>query len=238
MELVPFRFFSSPSAGEPSPARSATVFHFGYAGVFNYRLLFQPPFVEQFNSREEGYEGLQRMKRSLTAICFFTLPFWASGCGATPDPGVPEIPRSEMPSAAKGAQNGLPSDASRYDLARDEARGGHTLEKHVGRSDQELRERLDRERSISAASTWTNREVAEETVAQALRAERDKIARWQERGYRRPNLALHFDAGRVIGRSMRHGDESSSSATEAVIVLKADGPNSFYVLTSYPEDRR
>jgi len=178
------------------------------------------------------------MKRLLTAVCFFTLLFWVSGCGAAPNPGLPEIPRGEMPSAAKSAQNGPPADAARYDLASDEARGGHTLEKHVGRSDQELRERLDRERNISAASTWFNREIAEETVAQALRAEHDKIARWEERGYRRPNLALHFEASRMIGRSMRHGDESSSPATEAVIVLKADGPNSFYVLTSYPEDRR
>ena len=200
--------------------------------------LFQPPFAKQFRSREEAYEGLQRMKRSLTTICFFTVLFWAGGCGATPDPEVPEIPRGEMPRAAKSAQNAPPADPSRYDLARDEARGGHTLEKHVGRSDQELRERLGRERNISAASTWTNRELAEETVAQALRAERDKIARWEERGYRRPNLALHFDAGRVIGTSMRHGDESSSSTTEAAIVLKADRPNSFYVLTCYPEDRR
>jgi hypothetical protein len=143
-----------------------------------------------------------------------------------------------MPGAAKSAPNGPPDDAARYDLARDEARGGHTLDKHVGRSDQELRERLDTERNISAASTWTNREVAEETVGRALRADHDKIARWEERGYRRPNLALHFDAGRVIGRTMRHREESSSPATQAVIVLKADGPNSFYVLTSYPEDRR
>jgi hypothetical protein len=178
------------------------------------------------------------MKRRITAICFFTLLFWASGCGAAPDSGLPEIPRGEMPSAAKSGQNGPSDDAARYDLARDEARGGHTLDKHVGRSDQELRERLDRERNISAASTWTTREVAEETVGQALRAERDKIAHWEERGYRRPNLALHFDAGRVIGRSMRHGDERSSPSTQTVIVLKADGPNSFYVLTSYPEDRR
>jgi toxin YxiD len=178
------------------------------------------------------------MKRWISAICFLGLLLWISGCGAAPDPGVSEIPRGEMPTAAKSSQNDPSDDAAGYDLTRDEARGGHTLEKHVGRSDQELRERLDRERNISAASTWTNREVAEETVAQALRAERDKIARWEERGYRRPNLALHFDAGRVIGRSMRHGGESSSPATQAVIVLKADGPNSFYVLTSYPEDRR
>jgi CDI toxin RNase A-like protein len=178
------------------------------------------------------------MKRWTMAVWFFAVLFWVAGCSAPHDPGLPEIPRGETPSAAKNTPNGSRDDAARYDLARDEARGGHTLEKHVGRSDRELRERLDQERNISAASTWTNREVAEETVGHALRAERDKIARWEERGYPRPNLALHFDAGRVIGSSMRHGDETSSPATQAVMVLKADGPNSFYVLTSYPEDRR
>jgi hypothetical protein len=178
------------------------------------------------------------MKRWIPAISLIALLVWISGCGASPDPGVPEIPRGEMPSAAKSAPNSPPDDAARYDLARDEARGGHTLDKHVGRSDAELRERLARERNISAASTWTNREVAEETVGQALHAERDKIAHWEERGYRRPNVALHFDAGRVIGRSMRHGDENSSLSTQAVIVLKADGPDNFFVLTAYPEDRR
>ena len=178
------------------------------------------------------------MNRSINAACFFVLLFWISGCSSSPGPGLPEMPRSEMPSTAKSGPNSPRDDATRYDLARDEACGGHTLDKHVGRSDQELRERLDRERNISAASTWTSREVAEETVAQALRAEQNKIARWEGRGHPRPNLALHFDARRVIGRSMRHEDDGSSPATQAVIVLKADGPNGFYVLTSYPEDRR
>jgi Bacterial CdiA-CT RNAse A domain len=180
------------------------------------------------------------MKRWIPASSFIALFVWISGCGAPPDPGVPETPRGKMPNAERRAPSASPSaeDSSRYDLARDEARGGHTLDKHIGRSDAELRERLDREHNISAASTWTNREVAEETVDQALHAERGKIARWEERGYRRPNLALHFDAGRVIGRSMRHGDESSSPSTQAVVVLKADGPDNFFVLTAYPEDRR
>ena len=178
------------------------------------------------------------MKRRVIAIPLFALLFWLSGCGVSPGRGLPEIPGGEIPSAAKSAADGSRDDAARYDLARDETRGGHTLDKHVGRSDEELRERLDRERNTSAASTWTNREVAEETVGQALRAEHHKIARWKERGYPRPNLALHFDAGRVIGRSMKHGNESSSPSTQAVIVLQADGPDSFYVLTSYPEDRR
>ena len=39
------------------------------------------------------------------------------------------------------------------DLVADEAKGGHTLARHVERTDAQLRERLERERNISAAST-------------------------------------------------------------------------------------
>src|ERR1700736_2322490 len=107
------------------------------------------------------------MNRWITAIYCLGLLFSISGCGASPDSGLSEIARGEMPSATTRAPNGPPDDTARYDLARDEARGGHTLDKHVGRSDSELRERLDRQRNISAASTWTNCEVAEEAVGQA-----------------------------------------------------------------------
>jgi hypothetical protein len=127
--------------------------------------------------------------------------------------------------------------ADRYDLRRDEQRGGHTLKKHVGRTDEELQERLRRERNISAASTWTDRETAEVTVAEALRVERGRIDKWMGRGYPRANLALHYDAGQTIGRSLRRGEEQTVACTSAVIVLRADGPDSFFVLTTYPEAR-
>ena len=130
----------------------------------------------------------------------------------------------------------MPADSDRYDLSHDEDRGGHTLRKHVGRTDDELRERLARERDISAASTWTDRAAAEQTVAAAIRAEHGKIENWTRRGDRRPNLALHFDARRVIGRSVVRGSEQSEPCTRAVIVLRADG-GGFYVLTTYPEAR-
>ena len=125
----------------------------------------------------------------------------------------------------------------RYDLARDEERGGHTLKKHVGRTDEQLEERLRRERNISAASTWTDRDSAERTVAEALQAERNRVEKWMGRGYPRANLALHYDAGHTIGRSMQRGSEHTVDCTSAVIVLRADGPDSFYVLTTYPEAR-
>jgi toxin YxiD len=163
----------------------------------------------------------------LTAVGCLFLP----GCGQKPaSEAWSEQPRESARTEASRA----PTTAERYDLSRDEERGGHTLRKHVGRTDDELRERLARERDISAASTWTDRAAAEETVAAALRAERGRIESWTRRGDRRPNLALHFDAGRVIGRSMVRGSDQSEPCTRAVIVLRGYG-DGFYVLTTYPE---
>ena len=57
------------------------------------------------------------------------------------------------------------------------------------------------------------------------------------RGYPRANLALHYDAGRMIGRSLRQGESQTVECSRAVIVLRADGLDGYYVLTSYPEAR-
>lgn len=154
-----------------------------------------------------------------------------TGCAQAPAPL--EGPRAVDAPKSSAA----PASAARpYDLAGDEQRGGHTLKKHVGRSDEQLRERLSREH-ISAASTWTDREAAETTVAEALRAEQRRVDSWVRKGYPRANLALHYDAGRTVGRSLRRGDDQTVDCTSAVIVLRADGPDSFYVLTTYPEAR-
>lgn len=165
------------------------------------------------------------------------------GCGQRPSSESwsehPQESRRAQPNdtAASGtAMDGGRSSGGRYDLSRDEDRGGHTLRKHVGRTDDELRERLEREREISGSSTWTDRATAEETVGAALRSERGKIENWSRRGARRPNLALHFDAGHQIGRSLLRGATQAVPCTQAVIVLRADGEG-FYVLTTYPEAR-
>jgi hypothetical protein len=119
----------------------------------------------------------------------------------------------------------------------DEARGGHTLARHVARTNEELRERLHREGNISAASTWTDRETAEEIIAEALRSERGGIESWMRRGHPRANLTLHYEARSEIGRSVSQGKTEAVRCRDAVIVLRADGPNGFYVLTAYPEAR-
>lgn len=165
--------------------------------------------------------------RILTLVCV-----GVAGCspGSQPQKGASEeSQRTSSTSAGRSEE--------RYDLSKDEKRGGHTLERHVARTDEELRERLRCESNISAASTWPDRETAEETIAEALRAERGRIESWMRRGYPRANLALHYETERDIGRSLRQGETQAVRCRGAVIVLRADGPNTFYVLTAYPEAR-
>jgi len=158
--------------------------------------------------------------------------FGVVGCSRGAQPQSAEIDRARPGSPSNAGQA-----AERYDLSTDENRGGHTLARHVARTDGELRERLHREPNISAASVWMDRETAEETIAEALRAERGRIQSWMRRGYPRANLTLHYEARRDVGRSLRQGETEPVSCRDAVIVLRADGPDEFYVLTAYPEAR-
>lgn len=125
-----------------------------------------------------------------------------------------------------------------HSLAQDEAAGGHTLRKHVGRTDAELRERLQRERNISAASTWNDRDSAEAAIGDALAQQNSRISRWLERDSH-PNLVLDYDgdSAHPFGRTLRRGEDRVQPCAHAVIVLKWDGPNTYHVLTAYPECR-
>lgn len=138
--------------------------------------------------------------------------------------------------AAGAEKPGSPAGTVR-DLSRDEAAGGHVLRKHVGRSDEELRDRLRRERNISGASTYTDRATAERAIGDAIGDNRDRIQRWLNRPGGHSNLVLDYDSDRPLGRTMNRGDSQSRPCSHAIIVLKYDPPVNYHVLTSYPECR-
>lgn len=124
-----------------------------------------------------------------------------------------------------------------HNLSLDEERGGHTLDRHVGKTDAELRQRLKHEPNISAASSYEDRATAERVVAAAIEQNAQKIRNWTERGPHRPNLVLDYtDPNDAIGRVMYPRAMGSVPCDHAIIVLRGDG-DSYYVLTSYPECR-
>lgn len=126
-----------------------------------------------------------------------------------------------------------------YDLRRDEALGGHTLTRHVGRSDEQLVERLRREPQISAASTYTDELTARRTVALAIEQSRRRIDAWAARRGRRPNLALNYSQPLPVGRSLARGERVALACTRALVVLRwLEREQRWIVLTSYPEPAR
>jgi hypothetical protein len=174
----------------------------------------------------------KRLKlRFVFVFCLLAGLFAVSGCGSGRSPEDRQEDRQPKVKVE------FPASSAGYDLGRDEQHGGHTLARHVARTDDELRERLERERNISAASSWTDRATAEAVVGEALAAERGRVESWTRRGFPRANLALHYNARRVIGRSLRRGDAQAVECSSAVIVLRAEGSENFYVLTTYPEAR-
>jgi toxin YxiD len=141
-------------------------------------------------------------------------------------------------SSSRGARtNFVPASGPARDLSGDEAAGGHILRKHVGQTEEQLRERLERERNITGASTYTDRATAELAVGSAIAESRREIDRWIERPGRHPNLVLDYESASPIGRTMNRGENQSRPCAHALVVLKYAGPNRYYVLTSYPECR-
>lgn len=128
-----------------------------------------------------------------------------------------------------------------YDLEGDERMGGHTLERHVGKTDEELAARLRREPNISTASTYTDVPTARRIVALAIARGRARVDAWEARRGGRPNLVLNYATpdGAAIGRSLSRGQRVSRPAERALVVLRwYERERRWIVLTSYPETRR
>jgi hypothetical protein len=152
----------------------------------------------------------------------------------------PPASMNDMARASSPERGGVESHATRgavRDLSRDEAAGGHILRKHVGQTDDELRDRLRRESRITGASTYTDRAIADRAVGEAIVQSQNRIERWLKRAGGHPNLVIDYDSPVPIGRTINRGESESHACAHAIVVLKYSGTNDYYVLTSYPECR-
>ena len=155
---------------------------------------------------------------------------------STPTNDVANSPASRAPASEARPAATAPA---RHDLAADEAMGGHTLLRHVGKTDAELRDRLRREPEISAASSYTDRDTAERVVAAALESTDRSFGAWRGRTGTRPNFVLHYAGNETIGRSLSRGRSASTLCHRAIVVLRWENRTGrFFVLTSYPEESR
>jgi hypothetical protein len=126
------------------------------------------------------------------------------------------------------------------DLAAEEAAGGHTIARHVGKTEQELRRRLASNPRMDAASSFVDLAQATQAVDAALLAHASAIARWLARnGPRALNstLTLRWDQGRPLGQVLLRatGRVQTSSRMRLVLRLASLSNKGYIVVTAFPD---
>lgn len=102
------------------------------------------------------------------------LPIGGRAFAAGRDVGLAAHALKELAPEARTVTRVVPGGG----LAAHEAAGAHTLDKHVGKSEEFLIHRLATEPRISGASTFYDREVAERSISEVLEANHTKIGKW------------------------------------------------------------
>lgn len=117
-------------------------------------------------------------------------------------------------------------------------KNGHTIERHVGKTEDQLKERL-RTDKVSAASTYYDKETATKAVKDSLKQHEKEIENWLKNS-KENRLVLNtrhaFPVGKtVLKRDMRVQDKLVNTVT--VLARDKAGSLGFKIITSYPSDK-
>ena len=151
---------------------------------------------------------------------------------ATDIAGILGSMKGVLPARREVAEHTTPPKEYRSTFLREnEARGGHVLEKHVGKTDQELIARLKAEPHLRKVSTFTDEATAERVIKAAIAENQEMVHKWLNVG-KNTDLDLVVDAPEAIGRLVSRGTSSSVDGKSAVVVLRR-AANGYYVITAY-----
>ncbi|MFE4627871.1 RNase A-like domain-containing protein [Streptomyces mirabilis] len=130
----------------------------------------------------------------------------------------------------------------RADLAGDEGqKGAHTIERHVEKTDRELRTRMRADKGITGSSSFLSESSAQQLTDRALLIRQQQVKRWLEKTTKR-ELELQVDFGQeVTGRSMSREDfirgTGPHNVHQVFVLVRRDPdmPSGFRIHTAYPK---
>lgn len=127
---------------------------------------------------------------------------------------------------------------SRKTLEVDELLSGHTIEKHVGKSDNWLKQRLLDEPKTELASSYRNKEAANKTIAKFVKENKAEIEEWLKSGEHRfeKDITMEEPIGNVLGRGKGGApvDKSIETARAWVTIIRDNSSKGWHVETSFP----
>ncbi|WP_429565248.1 RNase A-like domain-containing protein [Paraburkholderia sp. MM6662-R1] len=119
--------------------------------------------------------------------------------------------------------------------AKDGSRiGGHTIEKHVGRTEAQLRERLRLEPKRDVVSSFRDLPTAEWAISKVMESNTLKIRSWAQSNPRHA-LTLFHNVGKTVGYGINRETGQVKGMSMVQVVLKYEKYNGmpYYILTSY-----
>ncbi|TWR60264.1 RHS repeat-associated core domain-containing protein, partial [Pseudomonas marginalis] len=133
------------------------------------------------------------------------------------------------------SKNDLTKKAPPGVLTTHEKAGGHLIEKHVGRTDEQLAARFESEPHIPASSTFKTLEEAEAIVSKSLTAHQQEITTFLSGN--KEKLLIKGSSSQPVGVSILNGAKKSVPVYKFLLVIKRAPkmPDGYLLLTGYPE---
>ena len=123
-------------------------------------------------------------------------------------------------------------------LLQQEVQGGHTVDRHVAKSDAWLVDRLDREPRISAASSFPDRHTARQVIGLALAPDKSDLDDWAESANGGDVAEIRMAFEQPIGRVVPRGSDEAEPGHGLRLFVKANGDGTCHLLTAYPTIHR
>jgi hypothetical protein len=119
------------------------------------------------------------------------------------------------------------------DLRAIEGENGHTLRRHVGQTNDALRERA--QRTHHDVSSFDDARTAQQTVDAAFAENQQKIGVWTAKKHH-GNLDLHVHFDHPVGRVYRYDSGAVERSADAEVILEPRPalPGGYTVITAYP----
>jgi hypothetical protein len=150
------------------------------------------------------------------------------------DIGGPSLMSATGSGASKARTDSRESQGQpeRRDVRSHEDAGGHTGERHIGKSEHWLRKRLANDPNPGAASSFRNEVVANRTQGAFVKRYRKEIEAWLASG--KPRFEKTIEMGEPLGMVVERGGRVVE-ATRALFVLVRDGSElGWHFRTSFP----
>jgi hypothetical protein len=134
----------------------------------------------------------------------------------------------------KGTQN---ATGTRRDIQMQDAAGGHTIERHVGKSETWLRNRLQNDpelKKVNFCSSFRNEAIANRVQGQFVKRHRAALEAWlknDESHSFKTKVTMNEPVGIVVERGK---SGASETYTSRVIAIRDSSPQGWHILTSYP----